>query len=68
MRLQILIFPTTSVANNFYSELRNPLFPNRYDNYLQTLARSNKLGQHQLDSRKALELKGELNRASLGGV
>ena len=29
-----------------------------YDDYLQRLARSDKLGQQQVETRKALELKG----------
>ena len=34
---QVLIFPTPSVCANFYRELRDPKWPNRYSDYLQRL-------------------------------
>lgn len=51
-RPKVLIFPTNAVCNSFYRELRNPMFPNRYADYL---ARG---GFH--DAKKALELTGIL--------
>ena len=53
-RPKILLFPTPAVCSNFYMELLNPRFPNRYAEYLQ---REDKLDE----VRKGLELgKGAL--------
>ena len=45
----MLLFPSPAVCSNFYMELLNPSFPNRYAEYLQ---REGKLD----DVRKGLEL------------
>ena len=37
-RPKLLIFPTTAVCKNFYREVRNPAFPNRYAAYLEMVA------------------------------
>ena len=51
-RPKVLIFPTNAVCTSFYRELRNPLFPNRYAEYLER-------GRFA-DAKKALELTGIL--------
>ena len=57
-RPKIVIFPVTAVADNFYRELRNPHFPNRYNSYLAMLDRAT--AGSELDTRKALALHGRL--------
>ena len=49
LRPKIAIFPTTAVCNNFYMELLDPKFPNRYAEWL---AREDKID----DVRKSLEM------------
>ncbi|KAL3928708.1 MAG: hypothetical protein SGPRY_002276 [Prymnesium sp.] len=55
-RPKIAIFPTTAVCNNFYAELIDPKFPNRYAEYL---ARADKLTK----VRKGLELTSGILRS-----
>lgn len=49
-RPKLLLFPSAAVCSNFYMELLNPRFPNRYADFLQ---REGKLGE----VRKNLELR-----------
>ncbi len=49
-RPKILLFPNKTVCDNFYRELREPKFPNRYANYLDAIS--------EPDARKGLELHG----------
>ena len=52
------IFPTNAVCANFYKELKDPRFPNRYAAYLE----SGPAGLRALPERKALELPYILRR------
>jgi len=72
-RPKLLIFPTTAVCKNFYREVRNPAFPNRYAAYLDMV----ESGRAQLpqpkghvhsthgDARRGLELLGILRNGQV---
>ena len=59
-RPKILLFPTQAVSKNFYRELRNPRFPNRYAQYLDML--DSGPSASTFEAKPALELKGILRR------
>ena len=62
-RPKLLIFPTPSVCANFYRELRDPKFPNRYASYLRRLDEARQGGWRPgdaVDTKKSLELHGIL--------
>ena len=55
-RPKILLFPTVAICRNFYRELRDPRFPNRYAQYLDLL------GSAGADAKRALNLPGIMRR------
>ena len=64
-RPKLLIFPTAAVCANFYRELRDDKFPNRYARYLDRLEDAQRTSYRraaQADAKKSLELGGILQK------